>query len=152
MMRQPDLVLRDVHDVPVPSLWPLAPGWWAVILVVVLLTVLVAVFVWRARQRRQRANALFDAALAQAESPAQRLQAMSDLLRRAARGKRASAETLSGAAWLAFLEEGMPAGSFTALPGAYIESGLYVPEVDPAAVSALEVLARARFMAWMTGR
>lgn len=152
MIAPPNLVLRDVHDVPVPSLWPLAPGWWAVILLAVVAALALAFVVWRARQRRQHANTLFDAALAQAGSPAQRLQAMSDLLRRAARGKRAHAETFSGTAWLAFLEEGMPAGSFTTLPGAYIVSGLYVPEVDPAIESALEPLARARFIAWMSGR
>lgn len=152
MMAPPDLVLRDVHDVPAPALWPLAPGWWGVILVVVLAAMALAFVMWRARKRKQRAMARFDSALAHATSPAQRLQAMSDLLRRAARSKRAHTETLSGTAWLAFLEEGMPAGTFTAMPGAYIESGLYVPEVDAETVTALEALARARFIAWMTKR
>ena len=36
----PQIALRDIHQATAPSWWPLAPGWWIVIAVVVAILVL----------------------------------------------------------------------------------------------------------------
>lgn len=152
MTPRTNIVLHDVHEVPSPPLWPLAPGWW--ILIALTLTLALAFFAWRrhARQKRERANALFDAALAEAKTPAQRLQVMSELLRRAARRVRTDADTLSGEAWLDFLDEGMPHQTFGKAPGSLIEAGLYVPDVAAEQIAEIEPAVRARFLLWMGAR
>ncbi|MFQ6312974.1 DUF4381 domain-containing protein [Lysobacter capsici] len=90
------LALRDVHNTLAPSWWPLAPGWWMVIGALALIAVaLYALRRWRERRRR-RMNEVFDRALAAAATPAAEVAAMSELLRRAARGFGAR-EVLAGA-------------------------------------------------------
>ena len=79
------LPLRDVHLPPSPSWWPLALGWWLVIAAIVLVLGTLALWWWRRHRRAQRWAATFDAALQAASTPAQRLAALSALLRRAAR-------------------------------------------------------------------
>ena len=152
MSPRAEIVLRDVHDVPVPSLWPLAPGWWAMLALLAAIGLALALWRWQKHRRLQRANALFDHALAQATTPAQRLQAMSDLLRRAARRQRADADTLTGEAWLSFLDVGLTDQPFTTAGGALIESGLYTPKLTAESVAELEVVARQRFVSWMSAR
>ena len=152
MSPRAEIVLRDVHDVPVPSLWPLAPGWWAMLALLAAIGLALALWRWQKHRRLQRAKALFDHALAQATTPAQRLQAMSDLLRRAARRQRADADTLTGEAWLSFLDAGLTDQPFTTGGGALIESGLYTPKLTAESVAELEVVARQRFVSWMSAR
>lgn len=152
MKSNPEIVLRDVHDLAAPSIWPLAPGWWAVITALLLVGAVCLARAWRKRRNLQRANALFDDALVKATSPVQRLQIMSELLRRAARRVESDSDTLSGQAWLSFLDEDMPFESFSTEPGSLIESGIYKPDVSMNAVAEIEDLVRARFVSWMTRR
>lgn len=54
--------LRDLHLPPDPGIWPLAPGWW-VLLVAVLLLCVLAVWLWRRRGQHPGPNpALTEAA------------------------------------------------------------------------------------------
>lgn len=146
------LVLRDIHAPPAPPWWPPAPGWWMVALA--LLIAVGALAVW-ARRRRRRADAiarLFDDALSRAPTPAERIAAMSELLRRAARRVDPAADRLGGEAWLHFLDQGLPQPVFAGGAGAVLRDGAFRSDVSDDAVEALRGPARARFVQWMGGR
>lgn len=150
MMQTQELVLRDVHVPPAPSLWPPAPGWWLLALAVLLLLVAVAVFA-RCRKRRRRAwQELFDGACAPA-SPAARIAAVSVLLRRAARRIDKQADRLQGEDWLRFLDGGKKK-NFSAGPGRLLLEGGYRREVEASAWEAAREVARARFLELMARR
>lgn len=81
-------LLRDIHLPPHPSWWPLAPGWWAMAALVLILAVL-AVWWWRQRQRlrvaERRVLAEVDEMLALWRDQPQALAAgLHQLVRRAA--------------------------------------------------------------------
>lgn len=145
------LVLRDVQEGVAPPWWPPAPGWWLLLAAVVLVAALVA---WRtARQRRRRAAILrlFDDAVDRAGSPSQQVAAMSELLRRAARRKDASADTLEGEAWLRFLDEGLSQPVFAVGAGALLRDGGFRADITAHETEALRALARQRYLDWMQG-
>lgn len=143
------LVLRDVHQPPAPSWWPPAPGWWAVACALALLLAVLAA--WRARRRRRqrRIAALFDSAVSDAATPALQVEAMSDLLRRAARRREPSADRLEGEAWLSLLDGDDARRPFTQGAGRVLLDGGYRPDTALSEVEALRPLARARFLSWM---
>lgn len=147
-----ELPLRDIHEPPPPPWWPPAPGWWLVLGVVLLLAALFAAWRWRRALRRRRLARLFDGTVAAAPTPAQRIAAMSSLLRRAARTRDPAADTLDGEDWLRFLDAGLPQPAFVAGAGRLLLDGGYRPDVDGADVEALRLLARARFLDWMGAR
>lgn len=145
------LALRDVQEGAAPTWWPLAPGWWLVLGAVVLVAALLA---WRAARLRQRRAAilrLFDDAVDRAGTPSQQVAAMSELLRRAARRKDASAGTLEGEAWLRFLDQGLSQPAFVAGAGALLRDGGFRADVAPHEAEALRAVARHRYLAWMQG-
>lgn len=145
------LALRDVQEGVPPAWWPPAPGWWMVLGAIVLLA---AILGWRtARQRRRRAAILrlFDEAVARAGTPSQQVAAMSELLRRAARRKDASADTLEGEAWLRFLDEGLSQPVFAAGTGALLRDGGFRADVAAHESEALRAVARQRYLDWMQG-
>lgn len=94
--------LRDIVTPEPVSWWPLAPGWWVVILVGCLLAAIAA---WRG-WRRWRANAYRREALSKLER-AESIAAVANLLKRTALGAypRSSVASLSGDAWCRFLTE-----------------------------------------------
>ncbi|OHE87754.1 MAG: hypothetical protein A2579_13140 [Lysobacterales bacterium RIFOXYD1_FULL_69_11] len=143
------LVLRDVHQPPPPSWWPPAPGWWAVAAVVV--AVLAITLAWRARRRRRqrRIAACFDAAVEGAPSPALQVEAMSELLRRAARRRDPGADRLDGDAWLSLLDGGNARRPFSQGPGRLLLDGGYRADTTQQEVDALRPLAREKFLSWM---
>lgn len=145
------LVLRDIHQAQPAPFWPPAPGWW-LLLIAVLLSVGI-VMLWRRRRqaRTRRIAALFDDAMQAAESPAARIAAMSELLRRASRRIDAKADTLEGDDWLVFLDRGLPEPRFSQGPGRLLLDGGYRPQVPEEDSAALQALARQRFVAWMGG-
>ena len=143
------LVLRDVHQPPPPSWWPPAPGWWAVAAVV--LAVLAITWAWRARRRRRqrRIAAWFDTAVENAASPALQVEAMSGLLRRAARRRDPGADRVDGDAWLSLLDGDDARQPFSQGPGRLLLDGGYRADTAQSEVDALRPLARARFLSWM---
>ena len=143
------LVLRDVHQPPPPSWWPPAPGWWAVAAVVV--AVLAIMWAWRARRRRRqrRIEAWFDAAVENAASPALQVEAMSGLLRRAARRRDPGADRFDRDAWLSLLDGDDARQPFSQGPGRLLLDGGYRADTSQSEVEALRPLARARFLSWM---
>lgn len=130
------LPLRDLHLPEAIGWWPLAPGWWVVI---VLLAVSLVYVSWRLYKRWQfyapRRYALQELARFETEylehrNPVLLGKQLSELLRRGmlAYAPREEVAGLTGEAWLAWLDEGMP------LPYFHTEGGkslLNLPYRDP---------------------
>lgn len=144
---QQALALRDIHLPPAPSVWPLAPGWWVVAVIFLVLLAWAARAVWRQRQFQRHRQGVFDA-LSRLErgldsgSP-EALASMSALLRRIAlaRFPREQIAMLSGVEWLRFLDRSGGKGRFVDGPGRVLASGPYrrsLPDdLDAAGLAAL---------------
>ncbi|PBJ82830.1 hypothetical protein CMZ84_11985 [Lysobacteraceae bacterium NML93-0399] len=148
----PDLVLRDIHQPPAPPWWPPAAGWWWCLGIALACCAALGLWLaWRAWRRRHWQR-VFEREMESSASPAERIAAMSALLRRAARRRRADADRLRGEDWLQFLDEGADRGAFTEGVGRALHDGAF--RRDPGAVDlrALQALARTRFVALMTAR
>ncbi len=152
MQPAPDIILRDIHQLPPPPLWPPAPGWWIVAALFGLAAL--AGWLWLARRRRYRRSVarMFDEAVAAASDPQAEVAAISALLRRAARRHRADADVLDGQAWLTALDEGAKTPLFQAGTGRLLIEGVYRPNVEPADVEQLRTAARQRFLEWMAAK
>jgi hypothetical protein len=111
--------LRDIHLPPPVSIWPPAPGWWALAGLVLLSALAIA---WGVRRRRAsvRRLALRELGALEARFGAQAdcvelAVSLTTLLRRVALTRRVCAEaaTLHGEPWVAFLTKNArrPAGS-----------------------------------------
>lgn len=144
-----DLPLRDVHEPAAPSWWPPAPGWWGVFGVLLAVVAVLAWWRWRRARRLRLAARLFDYAVAAADTPTEKVAAISELLRRAARRRDPAADTLDGDDWLRLLDSGLPQPVFADGPGLLLLDGAFRPKVDENAVEALRIAARARFLDWM---
>lgn len=126
--------LADIHLPDSVSWWPLAPGWWILICLFVL--VIVALVFWRKRKLKHRyrhhAVTLLQQAYAQYQTDQQSavyLQQASELLRRAARTSYGSLfnPTIKGEAWLQWLDQSCPdlKQKFVSDPGRLLLSGPY---------------------------
>ncbi len=146
------LVLRDIHQPPAPDWWPPAPGWWIVAGCMLAIAAVATWISWRRKQRRRAFAAMFDDAIAAAPTPPERIGAMSELLRRAARRIDPEADTLLDDDWLRFLDRGSKRPSFAAGAGILMRDGAYRRDVSEVQVDALRQLARERFISWMTHR
>ncbi|PPU39568.1 DUF4381 domain-containing protein [Xanthomonas arboricola] len=152
-MAPQSLPLRDVHLPPSPSWWPPAPGWWLVIAAVVLVLGTAGWWWWRRRQRQRLWLAAFDAELQRATTPAQRLAALSIVLRRAARSVDAQADRLPGEAWLQFLDgRKSKTHAFSQGPGRALLDGGFQRMPTVTDLDAVQALARQRFLDLMRGR
>lgn len=151
-MQADALVLRDIHQPPAPSWWPPAPGWWIVVACVLLAVVVALWFAWRRRRRRRALARMFDDAVDHAATPAARIAAMSELLRRAARRLDPAADKLLGDDWLRFLDKGLKVPTFAAGAGSVLRDGAFRRDVSALEVDALRQLTRARFLDWMAAR
>ncbi|MGY0505088.1 DUF4381 family protein [Luteimonas sp. e5] len=149
MRLAPELVLRDIHRPPAPSLWPPAAGWWWLLAAVLLVSIVLGWWWHRRRAHRRAVEAMFEQALAEAgDGPAQ-IAALSALLRRAARRHHAAADTVDGEAWLALLDEGMPGAFGNDECGHLLLEGGWKQQVDAQALQRLRLRARERFLRWM---
>ena len=135
-MNDDALPLRDLQLPETVGWWPLAPGWW------VLVALLIVGFVylawrwsraWRFNAPRRyalRELARLEAAYLEHRNPVTLGKQLSELLRRGmlAYAPRADVAGLTGDAWLAWLDQGMP------LPYFHTEGGrslLTLPYRDP---------------------
>jgi hypothetical protein len=151
-MNAPDLVLRDIHQPPVPPWLPPAPGWWILAALVLLVSVLATWWLARRRRQRRRVVALFDDALEAAPRPAAQVAAISELLRRAARHRDPGADRLQGEDWLHWLDRELAPASFSTGPGRLLLDGGFRREVPDADVAELRALARSGYLDLMHGR
>ena len=140
---KPDLSqLRDIH-LPTPvSWWPPAPGWWAVLALLLLFGVLAYVVYSRRRRNRWRRSALSELEGLRDAAPERMLRGLSVLLRRVAisRFPRHDVAALTGEAWLAFLDRALGDGTaFQSGVGRVLISGPYAgdAQVDGASLLAL---------------
>ena len=134
------LRLRDAHAPEPPPWWPLAPGWWILLLAGLVLAALALRALqprlrrWRLRRRLLAAlEAIARGARAGAQS-ADTAAAVSQLLRRAvlARFPERNAAGLQGGDWIAFLEacDRVP-GRFAPLRDALTAAPYGPPAADP---------------------
>ncbi len=148
----PALDLRGIHAPPPPELWPPAPGWWVVALVLAIALVVLGrrgYRHYRARRQRQQVLAALDG-LARSYSAADAqgfVTGVSTLLRRVAlaRFPRKQVASLLGRDWLGFLDATGGEGAFTAGPGQVLATGPYAVQVE---VDAEALIALAK--AWIT--
>lgn len=145
----PALPLKDVHPGLAPAWWPPAPGWWMLVAAIGLLALGIGLWLRARRRRIDTIARYYDDALAQASTPVARIAAISELLRRAARRIDPQADRLEGDDWLRFLDAGLKQPAFLHGPGELLRDGAFRPDADPAAVEALRVLARRRYLDWM---
>ena len=132
------LPLRDLHLPPPIDWWPLAPGWW---LVIVLALAGIAWLLRRAFLKRRflaprrhavRALAAIEAQYLEHRNPVVLARQASELLRRAmlAYAPRHEVAGLTGESWLAWLDRGLPVPYFHTEGG---KSLLQLPYRNPAA-------------------
>lgn len=110
-MNPEDLPLRDIHLPDPVGWWPLAPGWW---LLVALMLAVFAVLIWNWRRQKRGEHAL-ELALYELErlqgkygaNTKDLLRELSVLLRRVAISQfgRQQVSGLTGAAWVKFLDD-----------------------------------------------
>ena len=142
------LPLRDIHLPDAVSWWPPAPGWWA--LVGLLVTATVLVVWWQRRFRARRANraaaALLDTAVAQARAePLAAVQMVSLALRRfvvTSEGRGAAAVT--DQAWLDLLDSRWGNNHFSAGHGRLIAQAPYMPAERVESETAVKLIELAR--------
>lgn len=132
--------LRDIHVPNVSPWWPLAPGWWA-LLVLLLAAIGILVVIWRRRAAQRRHVRLTLADLHEAArrhavdgDDAAFAAAAHQWLRRVARRRDPRSVTLRGAAWRELLASMAPQQDVSRL--ASLDEALYRPVVslDVAAV------------------
>ena len=130
------LPLRDLH-LPEPiSWWPLAPGWWLVIALVLFALGWLLLRAWRKYQfHAPRRYAIRELATLESEylehrNPVTLGQQLSELLRRAmiAYAPRHEVAGLTGEAWLEWLDKDLPVPYFHTAGG---KSLLQLPYRDP---------------------
>lgn len=135
-MNENALPLRDLHVPDAIGWWPLAPGWWVLVAIVF---AALGYLAWRLYKRWQfnaprrfalRELARFEAEYLERRDPVALGKQLSELLRRGmlAYAPRDEVAGLTGEAWLAWLDEGMP------LPYFHTEGGkslLNLPYRDP---------------------
>jgi len=124
-------VLRDIHVPQVSAWWPLAPGWW-VLLGLLLVALAAGAIVWRRRRawRRHVDTTLDELREARVRhdadgDTARFAAAVSQLLRRVARTREARSVTLRGDAWRDALAAMAPHCDVTRL--AQLDTAIYQP-------------------------
>lgn len=130
------LPLRDLHLPEPVGWWPLAPGWWILLLLVTALLaygLLLAYWRWRhnaARRHALRELARYEADYLQHRNPVLLGKQLSQLLRRGmlAYAPRDEVAGLTGDAWLDWLDRGMPLPYFHTAGG---KSLLQLPYRNP---------------------
>ena len=135
-MNENALPLRDLHLPDAVGWWPLAPGWWGVIAVVIAALMYLAWRWYRAwrhnapRRHALRELARYEAEYLQHRDPVTLGKRLSELLRRGmlAYAPREEVAGLTGEAWLAWLDQGMSVPYFHTEGG---KSLLTLPYRDP---------------------
>lgn len=129
------LDLRDIHAAAAPEFWPLAPGWWLLTLLVLATLLVIGWWLIRLlRQRRREARILSELDALSESNPAEAATQISTLLRRVAlmRFKRIDVASLSGNAWLSFLDSTGGGGAFVNGAGSQLATVPYSATSDVA--------------------
>ncbi len=130
--QMPALPLRDIKLPSEPGFWPLAPGWWFLIVLLILLTGWLCLKWYRYTQRKKRWAAI-NQQLSQIEfnfqttqNSQQLLTDVSVFLRRFVKHQlqQHQATSLSGDAWINYLNQDQKSGPFNAFSEA-LSQGVY---------------------------
>ena len=130
--------LKDIHLPEAVSWWPLAPGWWLLLGLFILMLAL-AFYLYKRSQRKSPEERIIEQSLEifhqvkdQSLSPKELLMELSELLRRTAISLRGRDEVanLAGQAWLNFLNESGRTQAFTEGVGQAFADQPYRPEVE----------------------
>lgn len=130
--------LRDIHTPPPIDSWPPAPGWWvlaAMAVIGIALLFIWAIRRWRANRYRREAlgelNGLYEE-YRQGLAPADWLTRFEALIKRVAltRYPREQVASLTGEAWVAFLDRTMGSREFSMGPGQALIDSHYRPGPD----------------------
>ena len=142
--------LRDIH-LPMPvAWWPLAPGWYVVLALLLILLLGCGYAYFRKYKRRCWQRSIF-AELARIQSHYQQtvdgrksIAALSVFLRRAALLKypRQQIAGLHGQAWLEFLNETTATTVFTVGPGKLLLTAPYQAQVEENLTELLQIVAQ----------
>lgn len=138
-LTQPALDLRDIHLPEPVSWWPVAPGWWLLIVAVLLTLLLIFISrkVYRSRQLKREITAELETIkqqFQQSNNKAQLAKDLSVLLRRASITFYSATNIagLTGENWLAYLDEtsGQNSGitNFHSETGKVLLTAPYLPE------------------------
>jgi hypothetical protein len=138
-MNPSSLVLKDIH-LPANgvSMWPLAPVWWLLIILVLVGLGALAWYLWKrpAKPHYQKNDvalqALADLQAQYNQQPLELLREVSVLLRRIAltRFGRHRIAGLTGTAWLAFLDKTSGQAVFQQCYAAYVTASPYQASAD----------------------
>lgn len=142
-----DLPLRDIHLTPSIFWWPLAMGWWlSFILIVVCIFLSFFIFrKWKKSSLKKEAVLalnLIEQQFQQNKDIAWCVREISSFLRRCTISKQALAASLTGPAWLHFLDEQTSSKDFSEGAGRILLNGPYQRYVDAREVSSLFQLCR----------
>jgi hypothetical protein len=136
-MEQQSLPLKDIHLPSTVSWWPLAPGWWMIIVLALLI-----LMAWRFRRqiRAWLAPGIRSIALSQLDKIAnnrqlnnqQKVQCISQLLRQSAisSASREQVAGLAGDQWLEFLDGDNPEQPFSKGVGRSLIDAPYLPDTE----------------------
>jgi len=129
------LPLRDIHLPPPPGWWPPAPGWWLLAGLLAALPLLLLLLWRRFRRLRYRRQALSRLATLEQEqelAPSALVAELSALLRRAAlcAFPAENCASLSGEAWLGFLDRPLKGQPFSGGAGRCLATGPYQRAVE----------------------
>jgi hypothetical protein len=145
------LPLKDIHMPASPALWPPAPGWWVLTLLILALLGWAGFQLYRYWQRRKFQREVLDVLdglqRPRAEEQLPRLFAdISILLRRVAMMKypRKEVAELTGSRWTDFLDLHGGDGEYTNGVGRVLAEGPYARFADPGEVDVDALLSLAR--------
>jgi hypothetical protein len=130
-VQDPLAALRDIHLPAPPDLWPPAPGWWVLGVLVIALCVHGAYLghkLWRRNAYRRQGLKELDSLFARSESSTTELLAdLNDLLKRVALScsSRDDVAQLTGESWVAYLDSKIPGHEFTMGAGQVLIDGPY---------------------------
>jgi len=143
------LDLRDIHAAPPPGLWPPAPGWW--VLAILLAVLFILGLLWlrrRLRMRRFRNQVMLELERIsnrnEGKNTDEFIAETGVWLRRVAlhRYPQEQVASLTGSAWLEFLDATGGEGQFCNGVGQVLETGPYRPRAPAVAMDSLLALVR----------
>ncbi len=136
--------LRDIHLPDAISIWPPAPGWWLVLLIVAaLLAVGIIALRNYLQSNRYRKQALQQLALLDLQNPSVYLQQLNRLLKQTALAGEPNRDIagLSGQQWLSYLDSTGDSTDFSQGAANALAHGPYAPETANLDTSELQHIA-----------